>query len=196
MTRDELVGLLQEAGADAERAGELADQRLRDQDFTNDLSKSLDALQEAQEAQERIEAEHADRLVKAHAEGQEQLAEIFAPALDQFLAEQRAQNQAQAKALGAMVNLIKSQQEELKGLRHGLSGLATREELPRSKSVDYIPSPAEEISKGGDARADLFAQLEQMMKSDPASAPAAVEAVAMLESGADLAAARTRAGLV
>lgn len=196
MIRDDLIELLREAGADTERAEQLADQRLRDQSFNSELSKSLEALQEAQDAQERIEAEHSDRLVKAHAEGQQELAELFAPALDQFLAEQRAQNQAQATALGAMVSLIKSQQEELKGLRSSLDAQRTESaEAPRSKAIDYIPAPGEQMAKG-DARADLYAQLEELIKSSPDSAPSAVEAISMLESGADPQTARARAGLV
>lgn len=196
MIRDELIELLREAGADTERAEQLADQRLRDEQFNTELSKSFEALQEAKDAQERIEAEHSDRLVKAHAEGQQELAELFAPALDQFLAEQRAQNQAQATALGAMVSLIKSQQEELKGLRSGLEAQRTESaEAPRSKAVDYIPAPGEQMAKG-DARADLYAQLEELIKSSPDSAPSAVEAISMLESGADPQTARARAGLV
>lgn len=197
MIRDELIELLREAGADTERAERLADQRLRDDSFNSELSKSFEAIQEAQDAQERIEAEHADRLVKAHAEGQQELAELFAPALDQFLAEQRAQNQAQATALGAMVSLIKSQQEELKGLRSSLDAQRTESaEAPRSKAIDYIPAPGEQMAKGGDARADLYAQLEELIKSSPDSAPSAVEAISMLESGADPQTARARAGLV
>jgi len=196
MIRDELIELLREAGADTERAEQLADQRLRDQSFNSELSKSFEAIREAQDAQERIEAEHADRLVKAHAEGQQELAELFAPALDQFLAEQRAQNQAQATALGAMVSLIKSQQEELKGLRSSLDAQrAESAEAPRSKANDYIPAPGEQMAKG-DARADLYAQLEELIKSSPDSAPSAVEAISMLESGADPQTARARAGLV
>lgn len=196
MIRDELIELLREAGADTERAERLADQRLRDESFNSELSKSFEALQEARDAQERIEAEHSDRLVKAHAEGQQELAELFAPALDQFLAEQRAQNQAQATALGAMVSLIKSQQEELKGLRTSLEAQrAESAEAPRSKAVDYIPAPGEQMAKG-DARADLYAQLEELIKSSPDSAPSAVEAISMLESGADPQTARARAGLV
>jgi len=196
MIRDELIELLREAGADTERAERLADQRLRDDSFNSELSKSFEAIQEAQDAQERIEAEHADRLVKAHAEGQQELAELFAPALDQFLAEQRAQNQAQATALGAMVSLIKSQQEELKGLRSSLDAQRTESaEAPRSKAIDYIPAPGEQMAKG-DARADLYAQLEELIKSSPDSAPSAVEAISMLESGADPQTARARAGLV
>jgi len=196
MIRDELIELLREAGADTERAERLADQRLRDDSFNSELSKSFEAIREAQDAQERIEAEHADRLVKAHAEGQQELAELFAPALDQFLAEQRAQNQAQATALGAMVSLIKSQQEELKGLRSSLDAQrAESAEAPRSKAIDYIPAPGEQMAKG-DARADLYAQLEELIKSSPDSAPSAVEAISMLESGADPQTARARAGLV
>lgn len=197
MIREELIELLREAGADNERAEQLADQRLRDEQFNTELNKSFEALEAAKDAQERVEAEHSDRLIKAHEVGQQELAELFAPALDQFLSEQRAQNQAQATALGAMVGMIKSQQEELRGLRSSLEAQRSESaEAPRSKAIDYIPAPGEQMAKGSDARADLYAQLEELIKSSPDSAPSAVEAISMLESGADPQAARARAGLV
>ena len=96
------------------------------------------------------------------------------------MTEDRAQNEALCKGLQGALELIKSLQTEVKGLRNA----PVNEPEPIAKSVSYIPAPAE-VTTADTSRDELFKALSSMTTSDPSRASEMLQAAALLESGAN-----------
>jgi hypothetical protein len=142
----------------------------------------MDVLEEVAQIQQDAENRHIDRLHKAHNQGEQALAATLAPALDDLLQEQRAQNEALAKGLTGVLGLVKSLRSEIAGLRDANPQI--QKKTPLVKSVSYIPSPNEEPTSGA-SREDLFKALSLTAADKPERASELMQAAALLESGAD-----------
>jgi hypothetical protein len=182
MRRDDLIDMMKAAGVAAEVAEARADATLADATAADTLNKSLEALADVARAQALAEAEQSERLAKAVEQGELNLAETLAPALDAMLTEQRAQNAALAKGLTGALDLIKGLKADLKALRDARPAPAS---APMAKSVDYIPAPGEIANGATDAREELIKALSTASTTDANRASQLMHAAALLESGAD-----------
>jgi len=178
---NDLIDMMMSAGVDRDVAERRAAAYLRDRQDEARFEKALTALDDVAEAQREAEEAQYERMSKAFNDGQETVAEALAPALDALLTEQRAQNEALCKGLQGALELIKSLQTEVKGLRGAHVAV---EPEPMAKSVSYIPAPGE-VSGADTSRDDLFKALSTMTVNEPARAAEMMEAAALLESGAD-----------
>lgn len=191
MQANDLINMMKSAGVSEEVATQRASEYVRDQHDNERFEKTLSALDGVAEAQREAEEAQYERMSKAFNDGQETVAEALAPALDALLTEQRAQNEALCKGLQGALELIKSLQTEVKGLR-GVT--AQVEPEPMAKSVSYIPSPAE-TTAADTSRDELFKALSTMTMSDPHRAGEMMEAAALLESGANPSDIKSRFGI-
>ena len=180
MRANDLIDMMKGAGVSEEVAQKRANQYLRDQDDSERFEKALTALDGVAEAQREAEEAQYERMNMAFSDGQETVAEALAPALDALLTEQRAQIEALCKGLQGALELIKSLQTEVKGLRNA----PVNEPEPIAKSVSYIPAPAE-VTAADTSRDELFKALSSMTTSDPSRASEMLQAAALLESGAN-----------
>jgi hypothetical protein len=187
----DLIDMMKSAGVSEDVAERRASEYLRDQEDETRFEKALSALDGVAEAQREAEEAQYERMSKAFSDGQETVAEALAPALDALLTEQRAQNEALCKGLQGALELIKSLQTEVKGLR-GVQTAAEPE--PMAKSVSYIPAPGE-ATAADTSRDDLFKALSTMTVNEPARAAEMMEAAALLESGADPSSIKSRFGI-
>ena len=187
----DLIDMMKSAGVSEEVASQRASEYLRDQEDTDRFEKALSALDGVAEAQREAEEAQYERMSKAFNDGQETVAEALAPALDALLTEQRAQNEALCKGLQGALELIKSLQTEVKGLR-GVQTVVEPE--PMAKSVSYIPAPGE-VNTADTSRDDLFKALSTMTVNEPARAAEMMEAAALLESGANPSDIKSRFGI-
>jgi len=180
MTAQRLIDMMTSAGVDLSEAERRAHSYVADQNAEERLSKSLDILDEVAEIQREAEERHIDRLHKARSAGETSLAETIAPALDDLLREQRAQNEELAKGLTGVLELVKGLRAEVSSLRDSRPA----QRAPLAKSVDFIPSPSEEhtVSVG---REDLFKSLNTAAANSPERAAQLMQAAALLESGAN-----------
>lgn len=183
MTAQRLIDMMTSAGVDLSEAERRAHSYVADQNAEERLNKSLDILDEVAEIQREAEERHIDRLHKARSAGETSLAETIAPALDDLLREQRAQNEALAKGLTGVLELVKSLRAEVSSLRD-TPRPAQRQRAPLAKSVDFIPSPSEE-STTSVGREDLFKSLSTAAANSPERAAQLMQAAALLESGAN-----------
>ncbi len=190
MKSEDLITMMKSAGVSEEVATQRASEYVRDQNDNERFEKALSALDGVAEAQREAEEAQYARMSKAFNDSQETVAEALAPALDALLTEQRAQNEALCKGLQGALELIKSLQTEVKGLR----GVTAVEPEPMAKSVSYIPSPAENTA-ADTSRDELFKALSTMTVSDPHRAGEMMEAAALLESGADPSSIKSRFGI-
>lgn len=182
MSAQTLIDMMTSAGVSREDAERRALSYVADRDADTQLSKSMDVLEEVAQIQQDAENRHIDRLHKAHNQGEQALAATLAPALDDLLQEQRAQNEALAKGLTGVLGLVKSLRSEIVGLRDTSSQI--QKKTPLVKSVSYIPSPNEEPTSGA-SREDLFKALSLTAADKPERASELMQAAALLESGAD-----------
>jgi hypothetical protein len=182
MSAQTLIDMMTSAGVSREDAERRALSYVADRDADTQLSKSMDVLEEVAQIQQDAENRHIDRLHKAHNQGEQALAATLAPALDDLLQEQRAQNEALAKGLTGVLGLVKSLRSEIAGLRDASSQI--QKKAPLVKSVSYIPSPNEEPTSGA-SREDLFKALSLTAADKPERASELMQAAALLESGAD-----------
>lgn len=182
MSAQTLIDMMTSAGVSREDAERRALSYVADRDADAQLSKSMDVLEEVAQIQQDAENRHIDRLHKAHNQGEQALAATLAPALDDLLQEQRAQNEALAKGLTGVLGLVKSLRSEIAGLRDASSQI--QKKTPLVKSVSYIPSPNEEPTSGA-SREDLFKALSLTAADKPERASELMQAAALLESGAD-----------
>lgn len=187
----DLIDMMKSAGVSEEVASQRASEYLRDQEDTDRFEKALSALDGVAEAQREAEEAQYERMSKAFSDGQETVAEALAPALDALLTEQRAQNEALCKGLQGALELIKSLQTEVKGLRGAHVAV---EPEPMAKSVSYIPAPGE-VNTADTSRDDLFKALSTMTVNEPARAAEMMEAAALLESGANPSDIKSRFGI-
>lgn len=182
MSAQTLIDMMTSAGVSREDAERRALSYVADRDADAQLSKSMDVLEEVAQIQQDAENRHIDRLHKAHNQGEQALAATLAPALDDLLQEQRAQNEALAKGLTGVLGLVKSLRSEIAGLRDANPQI--QKKTPLVKSVSYIPSPNEEPTSGA-SREDLFKALSLTAADKPERASELMQAAALLESGAD-----------
>lgn len=182
MSAQTLIDMMTSAGVSREDAERRALSYVADRDADAQLSKSMDVLEEVAQIQQDAENRHIDRLHKARNQGEQALAATLAPALDDLLQEQRAQNEALAKGLTGVLGLVKSLRSEIAGLRDASSQI--QKKTPLVKSVSYIPSPNEEPTSGA-SREDLFKALSLTAADKPERASELMQAAALLESGAD-----------
>ena len=187
----DLINMMKSAGVSEDVAERRASEYLRDREDTDRFEKALSALDGVAEAQREAEEAQYERMSKAFNDGQETVAEALAPALDALLTEQRAQNEALCKGLQGALELIKSLQTEVKGLR---GAHVASEPEPMAKSVSYIPAPGE-VNTADTSRDDLFKALSTMTVNEPARAAEMMEAAALLESGADPSSIKSRFGI-
>lgn len=180
MSQNKLVEMLVSAGVPQEEAIDRANSYQADNQAEEKLSKSLDILEEVALIQREAEEKHYDRLQKARSQGETGLAETIAPALDDLLVEQRAQNEALAKGLTGVLELVKSLRNEVVKLR---DHQPARKSTPLAKSLDIIPSPNEEVANT--SRDDLFKALSNTLANNPDRAGELMQATALLEGGAD-----------
>lgn len=187
MKRDQLIELLTSAGVEAEEAARRADEHIDTEETAEQLTKSLAALEEISTRQAAAEAAHAERIEAARLEGESTLAEIIAPALDAFVTETRAQNDALAKGLTGSLALLDKLGAQLKRLEQRLEQRpAPRAEVtpaPMAKSVDYIPAPGD-TPAAPPAREELLKSLASKTPRDADHAAQLLRAAALLESGA------------
>ena len=176
---DRLLNLLTGAGVDPQEASLRVNTYQRDQAAEDRLSKSVETLETIADIQRETEARSYDRLSKARSAGEMGLAETIAPALDDLLREQRAQNEALAKGLTGVLELVKGLRSELATLRDAAPKATA---APLVKSLDYIPSPHEEPVNS--SRDDLFKALTAASAAQPERAHDLLTAAALLESGA------------
>ena len=177
---DKLHKLLTSAGVDPVEATTRVYTYQQDQSAETRLNKSLETLEAIADIQRETEERSYDRLHKARSAGEIGLAETLAPALDDLLREQRAQNEALAKGLTGVLELVKGLRTELTALRDQAPVAAAQK--PLVKSLDYIPSPHEEVLST--SRDDLFKALSTASSSQPERAHELLTAAALLESGA------------
>ena len=183
MSAQTLIDMMTAAGVSQEDAERRARSYVADRDAEERLSKSLDVLDEVAQIQRDAEERHIDRLHKARAQGESSLAETIAPALDDLLQEQRAQNEALAKGLTGVLELVKSLRSEVSQLRDARP--TVKKSAPLVKSVSYIPSPNEEPAASAASRDDLLKALSLTAADKPERAGELMQAAALLESGAD-----------
>ena len=179
-TAHELIEMMTSAGVDIDEAERRARSYIADRDAESQLSKSLDYLDEVAAIQADAEERHIERLNKARSQGESSIAEHLAPALDDLLREQRAQNEAICKGLTGVLDLIKNLRSEMRGFRE-VSASSRRQ--PLSKSLDIVPSPHEEINHS--SRDDLFKALADTVAERPERAAELMQAAALVEGGAD-----------
>lgn len=184
MSAQTLIDMMTAAGVSQEDAERRARSYVADRDAEERLSKSLNVLEEVAQIQRDAEERHIDRLHKARSQGESSLAETLAPALDDLLQEQRAQNEALAKGLTGVLELVKSLRHEISQLRDARP-TAKKASVPLVKSVSYIPSPNEEPVASAASREDLFKALSLTVADKPERASELMQAAALLESGAD-----------
>lgn len=179
MSAQQLTDLMISAGVSSYEAQRRAESYIADKEAEEKLSKSLEVLEEISFIQKETESRQEERLSKALTEGQNNMASVIAPALDDLLKEQRAQNNALAKGLTGVLDLIKSLKADINFLRDNQKPA----KAPLVKSVDFIPSPQEEMQVS--SRDDLFKSLSDTLASHPERANELLNAVTLLESGAD-----------
>ena len=179
MSELKLIEMLENAGVSPEEARKRAASYQADSDADNKLSKSLEVLEEVALIQQEAEDRQFERLEKARSQAEAGLAEAIAPALDDLLTEQRAQNEALAKGLTGVLELVKSLRLEVTKMRD----IQPRKTTPLAKSLDVIPSPNEEVQ--GTSREALFEVLTNTLAAAPDRASELMQATALLESGAD-----------
>lgn len=188
MKRDQLIELLTGAGVEADEAARRADEHIDTEATAETLTKSLAALEEISTRQAAAEMAHAERIEAARLEGEATLAEIIAPALDAFVTETRAQNDALAKGLTGSLELLDKLGAQLKRLEQRLEQRpAPRTEAapaPMAKSVDYIPAPGD-TPAAPPAREELLKSLASKTPRDADHAAQLLRAAALLESGAN-----------
>ena len=175
-----LLNLLTGAGVSEDEARHRVEMFERDQAADVQLSKSVNTLESIAQIQRETEERSYDRLHKARSAGEVALAQTLAPALDDLLKEQRAQNEAIAKGLTGVLELIKGVRAEVLTLR---DTRPTVNPHPLAKSLDYIPSPHEEPAASS-SREDLFKALSSASAAQPERAHELLTAAALLESGA------------
>jgi hypothetical protein len=185
MKREQLIELLTGAGVEADEAARRADEHLDTEAQAETLTKSLAALEEISTRQAAAEQANAERIEAAHAAGEASLAEVIAPALDAFVEETRAQNDALAKGLTGSLELLNKMGAQLKRLEARLNERpAAPAPAPMAKSVDYIPAPGEQTTRTP-AREELLKSLATTTPRDAEHASQLMRAVSLLESGAD-----------
>ena len=175
-----LVDMLVSAGVDPNEALERANSYNNDNDAEDKLNKSIEVLEEVAYIQREAEDKHYDRLKKARTEGENDLAEAIIPALDDLLTEQRSQNEALAKGLTGVLELVKSLRSEVVVLRERQPN---RKNNVLAKSLDIIPSPQDEAVNN--SRDDLFKVLSNTLATSPDRAGELMQATALLEGGAE-----------
>lgn len=193
MSAQTLIDMMTAAGVAPEDAERRARSYVADRDAEEQLSKSLNVLEEVAQIQRDAEDRHIDRLHKARSQGETSIAETIAPALDDLLQEQRAQNEALAKGLTGVLELVKSLRSEVSQLRDARP--AVKASAPLAKSISYIPSPNEEPAASVASRDDLLKALSLTAADKPERAGELMQAAALLESGADPSTVATRFNL-
>jgi len=183
MNAQKLKELMESAGVDSAEAERRAETFIADREAEEKLSKSLSVLEEVATIQRETENRQQERLEKAINRGQTDIAGVIAPALDDLLQEQRSQNDALAKGLTGVLELVHSLKEEMANLRDTRTQ-APQRVAPLAKSVAFIPSPNDEPPRTA-SREDLFKALSAQASESPERAQELLSAVALLESGAD-----------
>ena len=184
MKDSQLIDLMVSAGVSRDEATRRTASYIAEQETQQRLEKSISTLEEVAEAQRDGEERHLERLHKARTGGEMSLASTIAPALDDLLTEQRAQNDALAKGLTGLLELVKGLRGEVKALQDAKSTKSGARALV--KSVDYIPSPHEERADA--TRDQLFKALSSAAATEPQRSAELLRATALLESGGDPAA--------
>jgi len=183
MNRQQIQMLLEQAGIHPAQAEVHTERFFKTQLADQRLSKSLEILEDAREAQEEREIDQSARLEKAFSAGEATLAEAMAEGLDQMLGEMRAQNTAMNKALTSHTLLIKGLREDLEGL-----GSSSSEPAPMSKAHSWIPSPSEQPAKAADSREELMKSILDQAPEESHQAIQLLDAMALIEGGGDLSA--------
>jgi len=179
MNAKDLTDLLIDAGIDAHEAELRAESYVEDNRMNDKLQKSLDVLEDVVEAQKEAEFQAQERLSKAFDDGEQSLASALAPALDSMLEETRAQNMALCKSFAGVLEILKGMKDEIKALK----GSKSVDHEPMAKSIDYIPSPYDNVAST-DARNDLFKALSSTKVENATQASELLQMATLLESGA------------
>jgi hypothetical protein len=157
-TRDQIVAALHAAGVTDEDQIQKALNAAEPTVAGDDLSKSLDDLRGA------FDREHGERdedLAKSLEESVDLVAAVTAGA-DNILSETRAQNDAMAKGMVALINETKAMRAEVRGLNERIGDLeGASEDIAKAMDVPVeprglsgaqpLPAPAEQTPAGGNA---------------------------------------------